>query len=94
MSNSFSLFQFSLFILKNVKNYSLIIFYFFLLLFSLDIQTEIICEKKNIYGHILYIYLCTKNFLPERNVNYFQCWQFLEHSDNFLYYYIVSLQLY
>jgi len=95
------LFQFSLFILKNVKNYFLIIFDFFLL-FSLlfYIQTETICEKKNIYEHIyiyiytIYTYLYTKNFLPERKVNYFQGWQFLKHSDNFLYYYIVSLQLY
>jgi len=44
---------------KTAKNYSLIIFYFFLSLFSLYIQTEIICEKK-IYGHVynyIYIYI-------------------------------------
>jgi len=40
---------------KTAKNYSLIIFYFFLSLFSPYIQTEIIYEKKNIYGYIFYI---------------------------------------
>jgi len=49
------IFQTSLFIKKtNAKNYSLIIFYFLLLLFSLYLQTELF-EKKTIYGYILYM---------------------------------------
>jgi len=58
MSNLFLLFQilffmYIVFIKNNAKNY--LIFYFFLSLFILYTQTKIICEKKNIYGHILYI---------------------------------------
>jgi len=47
-----------------------IIFYFFLPLFSLYVQTEIICEKKNIYGHTVYnyIYLYIKNFLSDNRI--------------------------
>jgi len=57
MSN-FLVFQTLFFIKKTMlKIVSLNMFYFLflLLLFSLYIQTEIICEKKNTYKHISYV---------------------------------------
>jgi len=65
MSDLFSLFQiylFSLFLYftfykkNNVQNYSLVIFYFFLSLFSCIYKRKLF-EKKNIYGYILYLFI-------------------------------------
>jgi len=66
-------YYFTFYLKKNAKNYSLIIFYFFLSLISYIYKytngNYNICKKKNIYGHILYIhsyiYLYMRNFVPD-----------------------------
>jgi len=68
MSNLFSLFQTLLFIKKNNAKIMFIMFLFSL--FNLLLQMEIICEKKNIYEHILYIIICMYTYIYIRKIFY------------------------